>query len=146
MLALFRSEIMRIGSETTHFVTPKPSVRGEGLDKGGWACGEGLEDVPTLLSRGGYDGAEAGEGPRAGHCSEAAGDFHLDLHHPQILLGLIVGEGDGEVVEESQHIGFELVQPDEEIVSRAMRRPSAGSDRSGEGRLISMEGESAPDD
>ena len=25
--------------------------------------------------------------------------FHLDLHHPQILLDLIVGEGDGEVIE-----------------------------------------------
>ena len=112
----------------------------------GWVCGEGLEDVPALFSRGGYDGADAGEGSRAGHGSEAAGDFHLDLHHPQVALGLIVGEGDGEVIEESQDIGFELVQPDQEIVSGAMGRPSARSDLSGEGRLVAMEGKPAPDD
>ncbi len=111
-------------------VTPKPSFSRRG------------EDVPTLLSRGGYGGAEVGEGPGAGHCSEAAGDFYLDLHHPQIALGLIVGEGDGEVIAETQHIAFELVQPDQEIVSGAMGCPSAGSDLSGEGRLVSMEGES----
>ncbi len=40
----------------------------------------------------------------------------------------IVGEGDGEVIEETQDIAFELVQPDQEIVSGAMRRPSARSD------------------
>jgi hypothetical protein len=28
-----------------HFVTPKPSVSGEGLDEVGRVCGEGLEDV-----------------------------------------------------------------------------------------------------
>ena len=72
--------------------------------------------------------------------------FHLDLHHSQVPLGLIVGEGDGEVIEKSQHIAFELVQPDQEIVSGAMRRPSAGSDLSGERGLVAMEGESAPDD
>ena len=70
-----------------------------------------LEDAPALFSRGGDDGAEAGEGARAGHGSEAAGDFHLDLHHSQVPLGLVVGEGDGEVSEESQDIAFELVQP-----------------------------------
>ena len=67
-----------------------------------------------------------GEGARAGHGSEAAGDFHLDLHHSQVPLGLVVGEGDGEVSEESQDIAFELVQPDQEIVSGAMgARPRA---------------------
>ena len=112
----------------------------------GWVCGEGLEDVPALFSRGGYDGSDAGEGARAGHGPEAAGDFHLDLHHSHVPLGLIVGEGHGEVVEESQDIAFELVQPDQEIVSGATRRPSARSDPSGEGRLVSMEGKPAPDD
>ena len=67
--------------------------------------------------RGGNDGAEEGEGPRAGHCSESAGDPRFDLPHPQIPFGLIVSEGDGEVIKESQHVGFELVQPDQEIVS-----------------------------
>ena len=105
---------------------------------------ENLEDVPVLLSRGGDDGAEAGEGPRAGHCSETAGDFHFDLHHPNVPLGQIVGEGDGEVIEETQDIAFELVQPDQEIVPGAARRPSARADLSGERRLVSMEGKPAP--
>ena len=116
------------------------------MDEGRRGCGEGLEDVPALLWRGGDDGAEAGEGPCPGHCSEAAGDFHLDLHHPQIPFGLVVGEGDSEVIEESQHIAFELVQPDQKIVSGSMGRASARSDLSGEGRQVSMEGEPAPDD
>ena len=98
------------------------------------------------LFGGGDDGAKAGEGSRAGEGSEAARDFHFSLHHPQVALGLVVGERDGEIIEEAQHVGFELVQPDQEIVSRAMGRPSAGSDRSGEGRQVSMEGEPAPDD
>ena len=68
------------------------------------------------------------------------GDFHLDLHHSQVPLGLVVGEGDGEVIEKTQDIAFELVQPDQKIVSRAMGRPSARSDPSGEGRQVSMEG------
>ena len=120
------------------------AVKSDGLAEGGWICGEGLEDVPTLFSRGGYDGSDASEGARAGHGSEAAGDFHLDLHHSQVPLGLVVGEGDGEVSEELQDIAFELVQPDQEIVSGAMGRPSARSAPSGEGRLVSMEGEPAP--
>ncbi len=70
--------------------------------------------------------------------------FHLDLHHSQIPLGLVVGEGDGEVSEESQDIAFELVQADQEIVSGAMGRPSARSAPSGEGRQVSVEGEPAP--
>ena len=98
------------------------------------------------FSGGGDDGADAGEGSRAGHGSEAARDFHFDLHHPQVALGLIVGEGDGDVIEESQDIGFALVQPDQEIVSRAMGRSTAGSDLSGERRLVAMEGKAAPDD
>ncbi len=116
------------------------------MDEGGGGCGEGMEDVPALLSRGGDDGAEAGEGPRAGRGSEAAGDFHLDLHHPQVPLGLVVGEGDGQVIEESQDIAFQLVQPDQEIVSGAARRLSARAGLSGEGWQVSMEGKPAPDD
>ena len=59
-------------------------------------------------------------------------------------LGLVVGEGHGEVIEESQDIAFELVQPDQKIVSGAMGRPSVRSDLSGEGRQVSMEGKPAP--
>jgi hypothetical protein len=54
---------------------------------------EGLEDVAAVLSGGGDDGAASGEGARAGEGSEGAADFHLDLHHPLVLLGQIVGEG-----------------------------------------------------
>ena len=116
------------------------------MDEVGRVCGEGLEDVPALFSRGGYDGSDASEGACACHGSETAGEFHLDLHHSQVPLGLVVGEGDGEVIEEAQDIAFELVEPDQKIVSGAMGRPSARSDPSGEGRQVSMEGKPTPGD
>jgi len=69
---------------------------------------EGLEDIPTLLAGGRDDGSKAGEGLGAGHGAEAAGCFHPDLHHPRALLGLIVGEGDGEVIGEAQTLIEEI--------------------------------------
>ena len=43
------------------------------------------------------DRRRANTGPFQG--SEQAGDFHPDLHHPQVLFGQIVGEGDVEIGE-----------------------------------------------
>ena len=39
-----------------------------------------------------------------------AGDFRLDLHHAQVALGLIVGEGYGGIVEKAQRdlLGYEF--------------------------------------
>src|SRR5277367_501473 len=66
---------------------------GEGLHELLGGRGEDLQDVETLLPRGRHDGPEERENPRALEGPEAAGDLHLDLHHPQILFGEVVGEG-----------------------------------------------------
>jgi hypothetical protein len=34
----------------------------------------------------------------ASGCTEAAGNLLLDFEHPQVLLGLVVVEGNGEIV------------------------------------------------
>ena len=52
---------------------------------GGVAC-EGLEDVASLFSRRGDNGAERGEVLSGVEGSESAGDFHLHLHHAQRLF------------------------------------------------------------
>ena len=87
--------------------------------------GEDLQDVETLLPRGRHDGPEERENPRALEGPEAAGDLHLDLHHPQILFGEVVGEGHVEVGEETQRFGFELLQPVEQIVAGTLFAASA---------------------
>jgi hypothetical protein len=56
-----------------------------------------FEDVPALFSGCGDDGAEGCKGFGAGLGAETARDFHFDLHHADVLLGLIVGERHGEV-------------------------------------------------
>ena len=68
---------------------------------------EDLEDVEAVLSRGRDDRAEARENLSALQGSERAGDFHPDLHHPRVLFGQIVGEGDVEIGQEAQRFGFE---------------------------------------
>ena len=80
-------------------------------------AGEGLEDVPAALSGGGDDGSEGGEVLGGGEGAEGAGDLHFDLHHAERLLSQVVGEGNGEVDEETQDVVFEPVQSDEEVVS-----------------------------
>ena len=77
---------------------------------------EGLEDVPSLLSRRSDDGAERGKVLSGVESSESSGDFHLHLHHAQGLFGEIVGEGNVEVDEEAQDVVFELMQPTQEVL------------------------------
>ena len=72
---------------------------GEGLHERLGGRRENLQDVETLLSRGGDDRSQAGENLGAFQGSERAGDFHPDLHHSQVLFGQIVGEGDVEIGE-----------------------------------------------
>ena len=91
----------------------QPPDQGRGRRK------EGVQNVPSLLSRGRDEGAKASEGLRSGHGAETAGDFHFDLHHSQVLLGQIVGEGDREVVDEAQNVAPELMESPQEIVSCA---------------------------
>ena len=42
--------------------------------------------------------------------SETAADFGFDLEHPQVALGLVVGEGEREVLEEAQAVMFVALQ------------------------------------
>ena len=49
-----------------------------------------MEDVDAIFSGGGKIAADAGELSSAGGCSETAGDFLLNLHHTDVLFGLIV--------------------------------------------------------
>src|ERR1700727_1440090 len=91
---------------------------GEGLDEGGGVCGEDCEDVVFLLSGGGDDRPQRGEGLSALHGTESARDFHLHLHHAQRLFGEIVGEWNVEVAQEPQNVVFELVQPKKQVMAR----------------------------
>src|SRR5271155_5757540 len=93
---------------------------GEGLHEPLGGRGEDLQDVVALLPRGRDYGSEEREKPRALQGPETAGDLHLDLHHPQILFGEVVGEGHVEIGQEPQRFGFELFQPVEQIVARAL--------------------------
>ena len=44
--------------------------------------------------------------------------FYFD--HTDVLLGLIVGEGNGEVEQEPQHLGLKITQADQQIVSETL--------------------------
>jgi hypothetical protein len=67
-----------------------------------------LEDVLTLFSSGGDDGAERGEVLSGVESPEGAGDFHLHLHHAQRLFGEVVAEGRVEVDEEGNDCAASL--------------------------------------
>ena len=71
------------------------------------------------------DGAQGGEGLSALMGSKTAGDLHLHLHHPERLLGEIVGEGNLEVDEEPEHVVFEPVQAQQQVVSCSSFCPAA---------------------
>src|ERR1700721_2301182 len=74
--------------EKSFRVTAPPGWSGgEGLDEGGGVWGEDCEDVVSLLSGGGDDRPQRGEGLSALHGTGSARDFHLHLHHAQRLLG-----------------------------------------------------------
>ena len=72
------------------------------MDEGGRVCGEGVEDVPTLLSRGGYDGSDAGGKMRAPAMVRKPPEIFILTFIIRRSRSAFVGEGDGEVSEESQ--------------------------------------------
>ena len=76
---------------------------------------------------------------------EAAGDFGLHFHHPQILFGEVVGEGNREIGEEPEGCLLEGFEPDEEIVSGALLLSFFGVHRGIEGRQAPVKGEAFPD-
>ncbi len=63
---------------------------------------QGVDGVPALLAGCGNDGAQGGEVADALFGAEAIGDLLTQLHHSQIMLGLIVREGNSQVGEAPQ--------------------------------------------
>jgi hypothetical protein len=82
--------------------------------------GEGLEDVETLLSGGGNDRSQARKFDSTLKGAKAAGDFHPQLHHSQVLFGEVVCEGHVEIVEEAERFGLVGLEADEQIMSWAL--------------------------
>ena len=77
--------------------------------------------------------------------SERPGDFHLDLHHPEVLFGQIVGEGHVEIGEEAQRFGFERFQPFEQVMAGTLLGAPARVGFRRQFGQLAMEGEAAPD-
>src|SRR5574337_1763342 len=107
--------------------------------------GEGFEDVEALLSGRRDHRTQAREVFGALEGSESAGDFDLHFHHPQILLGEVVGEGNGEVDEEPEGRLLEGLEPDEEIVSGPQLLALFRALRGVEGRQAPVKREAFPD-
>ena len=105
-----------------------------------------MKDIPTLFSSRRYDGTECSKGCSPIRGTESAGDFHFDLHHADVLLGLIVGEGDSEVFDKAQHIFFEVAQTAKQIKSRTMGLLAARPFTFDERRLLLVELPAANDD
>ncbi len=62
-----------------------------------WWQGQDFQDIEPAFSGRGDDGPDVGEDLRTLEGAEGSRDFHAHLHHAQVPLGLIVGEGDCEV-------------------------------------------------
>jgi len=73
-----------------------------------------------MLAHGGEVAADAREHLRARERAKRAGYLLLDLHHAQILFGLVVGERDRGIVQEGQHGALMLVEPAQEVVRFAV--------------------------
>jgi len=82
---------------------------------------DGLDDIPALL----FGSRDEGTNGRKVGCSvlatEAAGDFLLDLHHAGVAFGLIVGEGNSQIIEEAQDVLFAICEAQEKIVPGSAR-------------------------
>ena len=98
-----------------------------------------------MFSGGGDDGSERGKILGAEGRSEATGYLLLDLHHTNIALGLIVGEGHQEVPSETQNVGFKIAKTHEQIMAGTARLPAA-SPLLQERRLGPVEGQAGNDD
>lgn len=79
---------------------------------------ERREERLALLAKRGQIASDARECCSAAGRTKAARDFLLDLEHAQVVLGLVVVEGDRQVVEEGQDLL--LAEPEllEEIAGR----------------------------
>ena len=73
------------------------------------------------------DGPDVGEDLRTLKCAEGARDVHAQLHHAQVLFGLIVGEGDCEVGDEPQDVIAVVTQADEQVMAWPPGLSAAGA-------------------
>jgi hypothetical protein len=69
-----------------------------------WFSGQGLKHIPALLSCRRENRADDGEIPCAILGAESAGDLLAQFHHPPIPLRQIIGEGDGGIGQEAEHV------------------------------------------
>src|SRR5262249_18734657 len=91
----------------------------EGLDQSSRIRAKGFEDAPTLFLCGRDHRTDGDEVIGAILRAEATGDLLLDLHHPPVLFGLIVSEGNVSIGKEAQHIFLAGAQAQQKIVTGA---------------------------
>ena len=111
---------------------------------------QGFDDAPALLSRGREEASDGGEVGGAFGRAEAAGDFHPQLHHADVALGLVVAEGHGGIAQKAQRVASPGQEALQQIVSGSSRRAASGfATASGHGarqrRLPFMKGEARRD-
>ena len=100
---------------------------------------QGLEAVEALLPRGRQHAAQRGEVVRTLLGPKPARDLHAQLHHPQVLLGLIVGKGHRDIPQAAQHRLPAVPQPPRQVVPRAAllaSPPSGLGELQGRQRLV----------
>ncbi len=99
---------------------------------------QGSEERHALLAHRGEVASDASERLGAAVGAEGARNFLLDLEHAQILLRLVIVEGDGEVVEESQDPSFPSSSRSNRLrVGDCLIRPRRCPTRSGGGLAAS---------
>ena len=97
------------------------------LNSAGWHKGrttishlQRFQGRTTLFTHGREVAAYGGKLGGAGQGAETAGYFLFDLHHPQVALGLVVVEGDAEVVHKGEDFWAVVTQPVKQIAWRRL--------------------------
>ena len=72
-------------------------------------------------------------------CAEGASDLLLDLEHAQILLGLVVVEGDAEVVKEGEDLPLPEGEAFEQIARLRQPSPQPAGIRPSDERLTAVD-------
>src|SRR5689334_25190782 len=90
---------------------------------------EGSEEGVALLAQRREVAAQDTEGIRTGPRAEGAGDLLLHLDHAQVAFGLVVVEGNGEVIEEGQHLVLIEPEPIQQIARGRLLAPTSAPGR-----------------
>ena len=92
------------------------------------------------------DGSDVSEDLRTLEGAEGSRDFHAQLHHAQVLFGLIVGEGHCEVRKEPKDVIAVVAQADQEVVAWPFGFSASRARASRQRGLSLMEGEALGED